>query len=373
VPTNAIATAQPRLPVPINSHAQVAADPRMYGWPPAPSFNSNAAAKQHTQMPARAVGVTPTNPWPAAPCSLTAALQQSYFNAMSSVDAYNPQFRPAPLIHNPASAPLQNTDPIHSQFYAPNIPSRYKGPSVVAAERSLGPASSCAITPIEPSVHAYRVMSDDPTVCGLSPVPDFLSGFDKVTRNMQMHRSEGLQPHKPNSPSLTSQSFDDFHRFLGDDVGPLNTSPIPYSGHHGQGSITFMDSPARLSRRPDNFQPSSDGAHSYTYQHDYEEGAGCFPLAGARGTSSYVLRAKSSSWDTAQPVHDAAAANDYNESVRSSSDGRSSSGRGRASAAALNVPDMDDGRAVKRRRMESLDTIGTDEPASDIDEIHAVG
>jgi len=71
---------------------------------------------------------------------------------------------------------------------------------------------------------------------GSSDAPDFLSGFDKVAVGMAaidpLHNSNSSasQPHKvegasafQHSPPFTSRSFDDFHQFLGKDIGPADT------------------------------------------------------------------------------------------------------------------------------------------------------
>lgn len=63
--------------------------------------------------------------------------------------------------------------------------------------------------------------------------PDFLPGFDRVTINMKqsttevpaslLHVNTNVEPSLSQcSPTFTSRSFDDFHRFLGKDLSPLD-------------------------------------------------------------------------------------------------------------------------------------------------------
>ena len=56
-------------------------------------------------------------------------------------------------------------------------------------------------------------------------LPDFLSGFDKVTTGNRHGGilGESWQLSSQYSPPFTSRSFDDFHRLLGKDLSPLNT------------------------------------------------------------------------------------------------------------------------------------------------------
>jgi hypothetical protein len=57
-------------------------------------------------------------------------------------------------------------------------------------------------------------------------LPDFLTGFDKVTKRVAGQGQDTIQTPPAEgtlhySPPYTSQSFDDFHRFLGKDLSPL--------------------------------------------------------------------------------------------------------------------------------------------------------
>ena len=51
-------------------------------------------------------------------------------------------------------------------------------------------------------------------------IPDFLSGFDKVT-GRKGTVVDGGNTHIPHTPTYTSKSFDDFHRLLGKNLSPL--------------------------------------------------------------------------------------------------------------------------------------------------------
>ena len=54
-------------------------------------------------------------------------------------------------------------------------------------------------------------------------IPDFLSGFDKVAGQMNS-QALAVDPTTQHSPTFTSKSFDDFHRFLGKDLSPLTST-----------------------------------------------------------------------------------------------------------------------------------------------------
>jgi hypothetical protein len=66
-------------------------------------------------------------------------------------------------------------------------------------------------------------------------VPDFLSGFDKVAERTSYAPVPALDLAVPCSPTFTSQSFDDFHRLLGQNLSPVlsyknETSPVSCNG-----------------------------------------------------------------------------------------------------------------------------------------------
>jgi hypothetical protein len=67
-------------------------------------------------------------------------------------------------------------------------------------------------------------------------MPDLLSGFEKVVKEMkvvpptQSHTTSSPSSDTPqeHSPPFTSRSFDEFHRFLGkDEISLLDASPAP--------------------------------------------------------------------------------------------------------------------------------------------------
>lgn len=70
-----------------------------------------------------------------------------------------------------------------------------------------------------------------------SDMPDFLFGFDKVAGRINNVNPAILQQH---SPTFTSQSFDDFHRTLGQDLSPLasKNESVALAQHH-QGIPAF--------------------------------------------------------------------------------------------------------------------------------------
>lgn len=67
----------------------------------------------------------------------------------------------------------------------------------------------------------------------IADIPDFLSGFDRVTLSLRSADNHVKTSQKPQlddglvqcSPMLTSRSFDDFHRLLGKDLHHLEPSP----------------------------------------------------------------------------------------------------------------------------------------------------
>ncbi|KAG7360787.1 hypothetical protein IV203_035886 [Nitzschia inconspicua] len=57
-------------------------------------------------------------------------------------------------------------------------------------------------------------------------IPDFLSGFDKMSGRMEVDHHAISEDFGPYSPTYTTESFDDLHQFLGKDLTPLTTERL---------------------------------------------------------------------------------------------------------------------------------------------------
>ena len=111
-------------------------------------------------------------------------------------------------------------------------------------------------------------------------LPDFLSGFDKATfpatgRSISKQSDEA---HLPSSPAFTSRSFDDFHRFLGEDLSRLDTlvtgsSTTGQAFPNGDGafSISHDDKSGMFSIDMANHQNHSTTTASTDYQNDHQQ------------------------------------------------------------------------------------------------------
>jgi hypothetical protein len=147
-----------------------------------------------------------------APVDQTKLLHQSYVNALK-------QKSPAPVAA--ASTPQATSIGASHTSQVRSTKQADVGLPVPA------PALSWA-----PSVSAKHGHANGPSCAApeTNALPDFLTGFDKVTSNPKHGAAQGkptidAPPTGGNpqySPPFTSRSFDDFHRLLGNDLSPLD-------------------------------------------------------------------------------------------------------------------------------------------------------
>ncbi|GKY94233.1 hypothetical protein MPSEU_000389100 [Mayamaea pseudoterrestris] len=184
---------------------------------------------------------------------LTAALQRSFYNAMQQQQQIAVPGEPV-VAREAISTTVQRPQGINQQLAAqamqpeaiPSIPTSVNVPGThVYRPRSVPPpvlpasGHGIALSPVwistaSPQANATMVNSRHVNTNTLSPVPDFLAGFDKVKLAMRPKRLQngngGARDEESQqySPPFTSRSFDDFHRFLGEDLAPLG-SPVVHS------------------------------------------------------------------------------------------------------------------------------------------------
>lgn len=166
----------------------------------------------------------------------TVALQQSFYKALQqlagpeSFKFSNPSQLLPPYQHDIGKPQEQSS--LSVAVSLDNSAPQIQKTSVLRPDE---PTKALALSPIWVSsgCSLRKSMNDeanDLVASALSPVPDFVAGFEQVKlmmrddKSMSMHNiaEEDLQEY---SPPFTSRSFDDFHRFLGEDFTHLG-SPI---------------------------------------------------------------------------------------------------------------------------------------------------
>lgn len=144
------------------------------------------------------------------------------------------QWRPSQPLH-PGNAALGTTRNVSITEAQSNAAPTLVAPAQHQASLSVPVASSEPPPPVLPPPSPF-----DPLKDLASSAPDFLSGFDRVALSLKpspcdTEKLASLPPHPHGdlhcSPTFTSRSFDDFHRFLGQDLVHLGSPARPPTSH----------------------------------------------------------------------------------------------------------------------------------------------
>ena len=330
---------------------------------------------------------------PNAPGAFTAALQQSFFNALQQVT----------MAVDPTTSSIQPV--ISSQQPQPNqqiVPVPVSMQPITATSTSL-PETQCSRTH-EPIVSSdgspelalspmwMSTTSPHPTVPtskqvhmdSLSPVPDFLAGFDKVKLAMKPEKAHHVHSTVGDdldqySPPFTSRSFDDFHRFLGEDLAPLGSPVIqPSQPLHSYDPETIFSlaSEANAAQAPTYRWPG--GRTSQINQAAPVSGQVNDPqhdeasLENQSMMHPYMLE-----MERVYDVSRAVAVSENNDSGRSSVDHQdnATSVSSHGTMDDSDDPEWDDGRERKRRKTGNEQQASTNPPttAQAKSKIHAIG
>ena len=347
---------------------------------PAPlSVNVGAAPMPAAAMASAApsCGGPQVLPGTTAPGVFTAALQQSFFKALQQVAVtVDPtSLQPVVSLQNPpASEQVAHAQVVSSGVSAQpstvtmNVPERQSYQVHAKPILSLdGDHQGLAMSPIwmqTSSPHPTVPTSKQVNVNTLSPVPDFLVGFDKVKLAMKpekAHHAHGavgddLQQY---SPPFTSRSFDDFHRFLGEDLAPLGSPVIqPSQPLHSYDPETIFSlaSEAHAAHAPTYLWPG--GRTSQIHQAAPVPGHGDSQHGEASHENQTMLHPYMLEMESIYDVSRAVAVSENNDSGRSSVD-RSSSEQDNANSVSSHGtlddsddPEWEDRRLQKRRKTE---------------------
>jgi hypothetical protein len=129
-------------------------------------------------------------------------LQQAFLNSFMQASMSFPNQLQAPHAAATAAASSQNIQ------------------EATAATQNIAPSGSQAHSILQSNSH--HAISIPQQACHVNELPDFLSGIDNVALNSTTPNVVATTPLLHGSPPLTSsRSFDEFHRFLSDDLSLL--------------------------------------------------------------------------------------------------------------------------------------------------------
>lgn len=274
------AAAPPPAALPYTS---VATAPAQAVVPPPLLFGATAPAPVPTTLPpATAAGANTSLP-PVVPHTAvlpntqhhhsTLRLQQTYLNALQQQQQQQASTAPAQLLLLPTQPQTQSNSVLLSHGMSGTTALPPWG--VPAPQQPVASAPAPLPSPAPQGAAPPPAAPVDPLrdLASTHQAPDFLTGFDRVALSLKPASSGGgsgsdhsalpaadgaadQQPHRllppalPQadanssllhcSPTFTSRSFDDFHRFLGQDLVSLDASPFHKTQHqrnHSSGAV----------------------------------------------------------------------------------------------------------------------------------------
>ncbi|CAJ1953394.1 unnamed protein product [Cylindrotheca closterium] len=156
-------------------------------------------------------------------------LHESFLKAVQKNSVTQAQATSAPTVKPHPVKLLHNAYVTATEATGMPPPSSF----IPAATISAPPPSHSAA--IRPKISKISISGNVPQA---SEMPDFLKGFDEVT-GMEKSPTPGASTSDHHTPTFTSKSFDDFHRFLGVDISPLNSQQTA-NGKPANQSVPFL-------------------------------------------------------------------------------------------------------------------------------------